>query len=440
MKASLYTLGCRLNQCESEALAQAFEKAGFTVPVKAEPCELYLVNTCTVTSKAEQKARRMIRLYCQQPRCRAVLVTGCYAQLNQDEIQGIDPKVVVLGGLQKSRLLELPAFIVSHPEEDLASACRLFVLSVQAEVRQAENPFGFDATRFTFHSRAYLKIQDGCDNNCYYCRVHIARGASVSLPKEEVVRRALELEKAGYHEIVLTGVNLTMYNHTTDGIGGLLEALLASLGPDIRLRFSSLEPDHIDSRFLQLIRDPRVQPHFHIPIQSGSDKVLKAVNRHYTASELAEVLRLIREARPGAFLACDVIAGLPEEGEEEFEDTYRFIRENLFSQLHVFPFSPRPGTPLFKSGNRPCEAVRDGRAARLRELSGELHGNYIRQQSGKEVEILLETLKDGYWEALSSNYLKVRIPDDGKHSRGDLVKVRFGTLAGNEDIIEARQV
>lgn len=438
MKASIYTLGCRLNQCESEAFAEAFEQAGFEVSSKPEPCTIHLVNTCTVTSKAEQKARRMIRMYAMQPETEAVVITGCYAQLHRKEIEALSPKAVVVSGLQKSKLLDLPAFLETHAAMGVLESCRLFSSGIE-DSSTVQNPFGFDADRFTFHSRAYLKVQDGCDNNCYYCAVHIARGPSVSLAKEEAVKRALELEKAGYHEIVLTGVNLTMYNHDSDGIGGLLDALLCALGKDIRIRFSSLEPDHIDDRFLELIQDKRVQPHFHIPIQSGSDAVLARVNRHYTAADLAAIIAKIRQSRPEAFIACDVIAGLPAEGEKEFEETYSFIKENRFSQLHVFPFSPRPDTMLYKASDRPCEDVRDQRARKLRELSELLHQQYVALQSCKPVEILLENRSGQYWNALTGNYLKVRIKDHDGFERGDLVQAVFPDLCGNEPVITVRE-
>jgi threonylcarbamoyladenosine tRNA methylthiotransferase MtaB len=434
LKVSFYTLGCRLNQCESEALAQAFEKAGFTVPSSSEPSRIHIVNTCTVTSKAEQKARRMIRLFAEQEATDVVIVTGCYAQLNQTELEALSPKVVVVGGLVKSRLLDLPSIISGSAEKDLLTLCRRFAEGMETP-GIVENPFGFDATKFTFHSRAYLKVQDGCDNNCYYCRVHIARGPSVSLPVETAVSRALELEALGYHEIVLTGVNLTMYNHSSDGIGGLLEALLNVLRDDTRIRFSSLEPDHVDDRFLSLISDHRVQPHFHIPIQSASDSVLRRVNRSYNSAELVDIIGRIRQARPGAFLACDVIAGLPGEGDAEFSQTYDFIRDNGFAQLHVFPFSPRPGTMLFGAKDRPCEQVRDDRAKLLRELSDELHRKYIRRQSQMPVELLLEKKVGSYWNALSGNYIKTRIEDRPGFSRGDIVQARFPVLDGSEDDI-----
>lgn len=438
MRIWIYTLGCRLNQCESEAIAEAFADEGFEVLSSYDEADICIVNTCTVTSKAEQKARRMIRLYCQNPATKAVIVTGCYAQMDKEGISGLGGNVIALGGLVKSRLLELPSYLAARPGLDLLEACRLFCME-SGDSTVVRNPFSFDPSRFTFHSRAYLKVQDGCDNNCFYCRVRLARGPSVSLPKEEAVRRALELEKAGYHEIVLTGVNLTMYNHDTDGLGGLLGALLEALGPDVRLRFSSLEPDHIDEDFLTLIKDRRVQPHFHIPLQSGSDAVLRRVNRRYSVSHVADTVERMRNQRPDAFIACDVIAGLPSEGEAEFEETYRFLQDCRFAQLHVFPFSPRPGTQLYKSVDRPPESVRDERAGRLRELSSQLHGEYLRSQSGKEAEAILESRRGKLWTALTGNYIEVLVDDGSGLHRGQLVNVRFPSMDGRQPEIRVRR-
>lgn len=425
-------MGCRLNQCESEALAEAFSKAGFEVSSSAEGCALCLVNTCAVTGKAEQKARRMIRLWAGDPGTEAVVATGCYAQLNKEDLEALSPKVVVVGGFNKSRLLELPKVLASGAGEGMLERCRAWAgaLGVFGSV---QDPFSLNTSRFSFHSRAYLKVQDGCDNRCGYCRVRIARGPAASLPREAAARHAVALEEAGYKEIVLTGVNLTMYDRAGDGIGGLLEALLGALGDGIRLRFSSLEPDGIDPRFLDLIQDPRVQPHFHIPIQSASDKVLARVGRKYTRADLEKVVRRLLDSRPEAFLSCDVITGLPGEGEAQFDETLSFFRTWPFAKLHVFPYSPRPGTPLFGARDRAPESVRDERAARLRALSGRLNRAYLLSQAGRRAEALLERREGGVWLGLTGNYVRVAVPCAEGLRRGDLVAGSFpGTMEGTE--------
>ncbi|MCR4677080.1 MAG: tRNA (N(6)-L-threonylcarbamoyladenosine(37)-C(2))-methylthiotransferase MtaB [Sphaerochaetaceae bacterium] len=423
MNLFVYTLGCRVNQCESEAVAQAFVKSSDNVVKDYRDADLIIVNTCTVTAKAEQKARRMIRLF---SRTAPVLVSGCYAVKGSHGLEELGEKVVVLPLERKAELLRLPEFLAGKSDiyeavNDFCSESRVKDYSV----------FDFSAADFAYHSRSYLKIQDGCDNNCGYCRVHIARGPSKSLDAESVIRRALEIEKHGYHEIVLTGVNLTMYDHEGKGLGGLLEKLLPRLGQDIRIRLSSMEPDHVDDRLLDQMSDFRMQPHFHIPVQSASDKVLKRVGRTYESSYLDYIIGRLREVKDDPFLGCDVITGLPGEGDEEFEMTRSFLERNRFSAVHVFPFSPRPETPLFDARDRVPEYIRDERAAILRKLSEESKASYARAQEGKILEAILEEKTRGQWYATTGNYLRVHVQEAGEEVKcGDLIRVRM--LSGNE--------
>ncbi len=294
MNVCVYTLGCRLNQCESEAIADSFSKEGFTVVNEDQGADLYIVNTCTVTSKAEQKARRMIRKFA---RIAPTLATGCYAQVNEEELKELSDQVIVVPLEKKAHLLQL----AKHLKASLVSGMSMKEGCLSFSDGKA-SVFDYDAASFSYHSRAYLKIQDGCDNSCAYCRVHVARGKAVSLDSSLVIERALALEEAGFQEIMLTGVNLTMYDHQREGLGGLLEKLLSALSANVRLRLSSMEPDHIDERLLQALKDPRMQPHFHIPVQSGSDRVLQLVDRHYTISELSVILEKLKQSKDDPFL------------------------------------------------------------------------------------------------------------------------------------------
>ena len=420
MKVFIYTLGCRVNQCESEAIAESFAKRGHTVLDSHPEADLIIVNTCTVTSKAEQKARREIRLFAKTS---PVLVTGCYAQVNPKEIEALADNVVVLPLLRKPELLGLAAFMDGHEESDVLCAIREF----SKEQREGYGSlFDFAPSQFSYHSRSYLKIQDGCDNNCGFCRVHIARGPSRSLDADLVVKRALDIQDKGYHEIVLTGVNLTMYDHTGRGLGGLLEKLLAAVGPDMRFRLSSLEPDHIDDLLLEQLKDPRMQPYFHIPIQSAADKVIKRINRTYDSSHLEYVISRLREIKDDPFLACDIITGLPGEGDEEFEISRSFLERHGFALMHVFPFSPRPDTALYRAKDRVPENIRDDRALVLRELSSKLNAAYVGRQVGKQAEIILEGRRLGHWHGLTGNYMKLDVSGVPEGADvGDLFKVRI---------------
>lgn len=420
MNIFVYTLGCRVNQCESEAIAQSFADRGHTILNSHGNADLIIVNTCTVTSKAEQKARREIRLFSKSA---PVLVTGCYAQVNPAEIEGLAGNVVVFPLMRKPELLGLAQFMDNGNSTDILTTIREFA---KERRRGYGSLFDFAPSEFSYHSRSYLKIQDGCDNNCGFCRVHIARGHSDSLDSDIVVKRALEIEKKGYHEIVLTGVNLTMYDHTGKGLGGLLQKLLKEIGPDMRFRLSSLEPDHIDDLLLEQLQDHRMQPYFHIPIQSAADKVIRRINRKYDSSHLEYVITQLRRIKDDPFLACDIITGLPGEGPDEFEITRSFLERHGFALMHVFPFSPRPDTALADARDRAPESIRDERALILRNLSARLNRTYVERQVGKQAELILEGRRIGKWHGITGNYLKVDVsgaPDTA--SVGDLLKVKI---------------
>ena len=409
MNISVYTLGCRLNQAESESIAEHFKLSGFSVTAPRE-AELVIVNTCTVTSKAEQKARRMIRLFAKHSE---VIATGCYAAMSADEIMALTDKVTVFSLKEKASLLSLPR----HIRSALDSGLSLHEAILSFTDRNTDL-FAFDASSFQYHSRAYLKVQDGCDNHCGYCRTTIARGPSVFLDPDAVVERALRIEAEGFHEIMLTGVNLTMYDHDGSGLGGLVEKLLAKLGDGMRIRLSSMEPDHVDDRLLDTLSDHRMQPHFHIPVQSASPAVLRRVGRVYPMEHVEYIINRMRELKDDPFIACDVIAGLPGEGEKEWEESYGFLSRMRFAAMHVFPFSPRPGTALFNARDRVEERVRDERAEKLRILSSQMGREYLERQLGKEVEVLAE--KSG--EGTTGNYLKARIAlPDGRAAVNGLI-------------------
>ena len=418
MNVSIYTLGCRLNQAESEAIAERFKNEGFSVTGPSD-ADLVIVNSCTVTSKAEQKARRMIRLFSKSAE---VIVTGCYAQMERDEVSSLSGNVTVFSLREKASLLALPAHLRASLDAGLPihEAVRSFSF-------RSDDPFAFDASSFQYHSRAYLKVQDGCDNHCGYCRTTIARGPSVSLDADTVVERALRIEAEGFHEIMLTGVNLTMYDHEGDGLGGLVEKLLLRLGDGMRIRLSSMEPDHVDDRLLDTLSDHRMQPHFHIPIQSASPRVLERVGRVYPMEHVERIIGRMRTVKDDPFIACDVIAGLPGEGEKEWEESYAFLSRIRFAAMHVFPYSPRPGTPLHGAHDRVEERVRGQRAERLRQLSEKMGKEYLSRQLGRTVEVLAE---DGL-EGTTGKYLKARImmPDGRIPVRGLIYSGRIVSIA-----------
>ncbi len=444
IRTAFYTLGCKLNQCESEALASSFKSRGFLVSGPVQNAEIYIVNSCTVTSKAEQKARRMIRKFSRENPDSVIFVTGCYAQLNPDDLSALADNVFVIPLDLKHTIMDLPEMLLGELNNgrSLKEAASMFVKGEIRDIIDSDR-FKFIGSTHTIHTRGYLKIQDGCNNNCAYCRVRIARGRSVSLDLDEAVKRALDLEKEGYREIVLTGVNISDYRtpgKPEEDLSVLVSALSEKLGK-ARIRLSSLEPDSIGSRLAEAVSHPRVVPHFHIPVQSGSDVVLEKINRHYTAGRVVQAVKLLRDSKEDPFIAADIIVGLPYEGDEDFEATYSLIRDLDFSQVHIFPYSPRPGTELYTVPVHVPERVAKERAGKMHDLSVMLHRRYLERWKEREVEIILERMDDKpeppEWMGLSGNYIHgmvFNVPG-GEENRGKLV---LASITSVERGIESR--
>jgi threonylcarbamoyladenosine tRNA methylthiotransferase MtaB len=411
LKVAFRTLGCKLNQLETESLAEAFSAAGALIAHFDEEADLYVVNTCTVTSKAEQKARRVMRQALVQNPQAVVLVTGCYAQMDPEGLSLIHPRAVVIPGDEKSSLLALAAWLQDNWQGhgDLHGA----VIEWKATLHAIAEPglqatldrFAYHPRNFAFHSRPSLKIEDGCDNRCAYCRVCLARGPAVSLPADLVLERVLELEEAGKAEVVLTGINLAHYRDGALRFPGLLACLVDGT-KSIRFRISSWEPEFIDQAFLSAFAHPRVQPHVHLSVQSGSDTVLRRMARPYTAGRVAEAVAALRATRDDPFLAADIIAGFPGETEAEFEETFAFCRDMDFAWIHAFPFSARPGTKAFDMRPKVPERLAGERVARLNALAKAGKAAYVQRWIGKTIPLILEK---GEEEGTTANYLKATV-------------------------------
>ncbi|MBN2552813.1 MAG: tRNA (N(6)-L-threonylcarbamoyladenosine(37)-C(2))-methylthiotransferase MtaB [Spirochaetales bacterium] len=406
MRAAFHTFGCKLNQYETEALASEFRNRGFSLVPTDQSAEVYIVNTCTVTSRSEQKARRLIRKISREHPEALLVVTGCYAQLNPAEIASLGENVHVVSQEDKASLLDLPAVFEAGGKIETVPVGASKAPSGHAD------PFRYRVDRFSYHSRAFLKVQDGCDYRCAYCRVPLARGRSLSLDPDLAVQRAGEIERGGYREIVLTGVNLTAYRWGEIGLPALLSKMLAGTRV-IRLRLSSLEPEMIKADLADAMRDPRVCPHFHLPIQSGSDAVLLRMRRRYRSDRVRRAVELLREVKEDPFLAADVIVGFPGETEEDFQASRRLVESLGLSKLHVFPFSPRPGTAAEHPKDPVPERIRDRRAGELLRLSDTLHERYKERWVGRKLEVVLEregsSSEPGVWRGLSQNYLRVLV-------------------------------
>jgi threonylcarbamoyladenosine tRNA methylthiotransferase MtaB len=451
---SIHTLGCKLNQLESEAVADAFRQEGFELLTgKGESrrnggADIFVINTCTVTSRSEQKARRLIRNCLRQYRDAAVIVTGCYARRDPGAIgtlgaeEGGEGRLFVIPGNIKDRLLDLPRFLNAGAGGAGLSTAPLIGGWVRSlDTAGKPGTFRFVPRHFSFHSRSFIKIQDGCGMHCTYCAVRGARGPGRSLEKEEVLSVLKPLEEAGQGEAVLTGVNISRYQDrgNTD-LGGLLKFLLKGTCR-IALRLSSLAPDRIDEKLAEVLAHPRIRPHFHLSVQSGSVDVLKKMGRPYGPEKVRRGLELLRSVKDDPFLACDIITGFPGEGRGEFEKTVDLCRFGEFAWIHAFPYSPRPGTEAFDWKERASEREAGERAEVLSKMALKGREAYTKRWTGREVEACVEGKEEirrpedekkfRYLAGLSDNYLKIliRLPEKETLPPGRALRCRLCALS-----------
>ncbi|RUM86924.1 MAG: tRNA (N(6)-L-threonylcarbamoyladenosine(37)-C(2))-methylthiotransferase MtaB [Thermodesulfatator sp.] len=414
------TLGCKVNQVEGAFLEEALAARGW-IPVKlgAGP-EVAIVNTCAVTSRATAEARKLIRR-AQAAASRLVVVTGCYAQVQPEEVQRTaGGGALVLGHKEK---FEIPE-ILSGEAEPLRGEIRV---SPSAELRQAR---AAPVRRFAGHARAFLRVQDGCSQCCSYCIVPRARGPARSLPLREVLRQARIFEEEGFQEVVVTGIHLGVWGRDLSPPATLVDLLRAlEEAGSFRIRLSSLEVTEITPALLSWAESSeKFCPHFHVPLQSGDDRILAAMGRPYTRDFYLSVLREIRVRFPEAALGADVMVGFPGEDEEAFLRTYRLIEESPLTYLHVFPYSPRPGTPA-ATRPRPSPEIAAQRAQALRELAVRKKQIFAQNQVGRILWVLAEKKEEGLWKGTSENYLVVYF-HSSEELRGQIVPVKIVEAKG----------
>ncbi|HTP60377.1 MAG TPA: tRNA (N(6)-L-threonylcarbamoyladenosine(37)-C(2))-methylthiotransferase MtaB, partial [Spirochaetia bacterium] len=407
MRIGFHTLGCKLNQYETEALASSFRAQGHTVVSGAEEADAYIVNTCTVTGRADHKSRAAVRSLSRRHPQALLIITGCSAELEGETLASLGENVLLVPQSAKGDLMSLAERITGSA--DIASGL--------AELRRGSAPAVPDPFAFrvkgglSFHTRAFLKVQDGCDAWCAYCRVPQARGPSRSLDVDEVLRRAVELESSGHREIVITGVNISSYRSKDVELSRLVREMVGATRV-ARFRLSSLEPEALTQDLAESLALERVCAHFHLPVQSGSDGVLGRMKRRYRSSKVADGIALLRQAKEDPFVAADFIVGFPGETPEEHQESVRLIRSTHLAALHVFPFSPRPGTPAATLRPAVPQRVRDERAAELGRLSRALLEAYAKTWAGREAEALIEAKTArgaGDAHGVTGNYLKVSV-------------------------------
>jgi len=447
------TLGCRLNQIESESTARYFLENGFSVgmePVTAQSAEnqhilISIINTCTVTQKAEQKARRIIRLILKKYPCALILVTGCYAQVAKKEIEDIDKRICAIGGQIKSRISQIPLLLKDFLQNNQWNVETFRLILEEKVVNQPqvktgfpENSFTLSTSSFLSHSRASLKIQDGCNSNCSYCAIHIARGHSVSIDVQTAIDRVKELEAMGQNEIVLTTVNIGRYKGEYKGeyynFTQLLKVLLENTST-VRFRISSLYPEIVDDEFCKVISNDRVCPHFHISVQSGSNKILKLMNRQYEAQIVIDACNKLRNAKRNPFLACDLITGFPGETKEDFTQTMELCEKCKFAWIHAFPYSERPGTVAATMKDKVPQSVSGERARKLTDWAINNKVNYVNSFKGQVLTAIIETVKrpkivatgnNGFvYHAVTDNFIHCEIFTEKVIKESTMVKVEI---------------
>ena len=422
-RVNFHTLGCKLNFSETSTLAREFEQGGFVRVATDAETDIAVINSCSVTEHADKKCRNIIRKIHRRNPDAIIAVTGCYAQLKPQDIASIEGVDIVLSNNDKGDLYK-----------------RVVELSGKRGAEVYSCDVG-ELTRFfaAFSSgdrtRAFLKVQDGCDYKCAYCTIHYARGASRNIPIADIVDQARQIAAGGQKEIVITGVNTGDFGRTTgERFIDLLRALDSVDGIG-RYRISSIEPNLITDEIIEFCAaSSKFQPHFHIPLQSGSDRILGLMRRRYTTAKYADRIAKIRSLMPDAFIGIDVIVGFPGEDDAEFARTYDFLSDIRPSFLHIFPFSERPGTPAVDMPGKVQASVATDRVKALEELCERLHAEFCSRYVGSEADVLFEsTMRGGLMFGYTENYLRVCAPYD-RQRINSICRVKLVEMKENHDI------
>ena len=412
---AFYTLGCKVNQYETNAIAQIFIKNGYKKIEFNEKADVYVINTCSVTNMADKKSRQIIRQAKTHNKNAIVVATGCYAQVNKEEIEKIEEIDIIIGNSDKSKILE----IVEQYQEKYNQVKKI----------EEEKEFkDYGTVTYTEKTRAVIKVQDGCNNFCSYCIIPYARGRVRSRKPESVIKEISEIVKTGIKEVVITGIHVASYGKDFENGIGLIDLLeqINEIEGLSRIRLGSLEPNLITEDFVErLVKVDKICDHFHLSLQSGCDETLKSMNRKYTTNEFRKGVNLLRQMFPNVALTTDIIVGFPGETEAEFDQTYKFLEEIKFSKMHVFKYSPRKGTVAAKMKEQINPKIKEERSNKLIELSDKNEREFLDKYIGKELEILFESkTQDGYTEGHTTNYISVKIKQEGLDNIIKKVKIK----------------
>ncbi len=426
LTAGIYTLGCKVNQYESEAISEELCKRGIDVLSPSEICDIYVINTCTVTAESDRKACQFIRRSIQKNPAAYILVTGCLAQVDAARISGIGGVDYICGNTDKLSVADAAERLIRGGTKN--STAEISVGDIESAEFESMSIKKFERTR------AYIKIEDGCESRCTYCIIPSARGSIRSKPMAEVIREVTALTEGGCREVVLTGIETASYGCDLDGcdLASLLEAVdkIPNIG---RVRLGSLDPSLITPKFVSQIAPLRsLAPHFHLSLQSGSSRVLALMKRKYNAEMAMRGIELLRENIPDVKFTTDVIVGFPRETDEDFRQTVEFAKKAKFLMMHIFPYSKRRGTPAAAMDGQIAPEVKKDRAAELacvaRQIRAELLGELVKDAPIREV--LFETYRDGIAHGHTADFVEVAVPSD-RPMHSELRSVRLIGTDGN---------
>lgn len=423
-KIAFLTLGCKVNLYDTEAMQELFAQRGYDIVDFEDTADIYIINTCTVTNFGDKKSRQMIRRARRQNPNAIVAATGCYAQVAPNTVAEIEGINIVVGTNRRSEIVDII--------EDYTDETR--VLNAVTDIRHETEFEPLKISRLKDRTRAYVKIQEGCNRYCSYCIIPYARGPVRSRRPEQVIEEVQRLAENGFKEIVLTGIHVASYGldlKCTD-LTDIVKKVNEIKGIE-RIRFSSMEPTAVTQKFVdEMKKMPKICDHFPLSLQSGCDKTLKAMNRRYTSDEYAAAVDRLRAAYPDVAITTDIIVGFPGETEDDFVQSIDFAKRVGLSKIHVFPYSPKTGTPAAKMQHQVPPDIKNDRAARLIAVSDRLNRDFIGKLKGRTMPVLFEIRnKDGYFEGHTSNYIKVLVKTDAD-LRNRIINVRIGEYCGDE--------
>ena len=434
---SFYTLGCKVNQYETNAMEQQFIKNNYEIVENTQKADIYVINTCTVTNIAERKSRQMLRRVKEINPSAVLVVCGCYAQVAKNELEQIPEIDIILGINEKNEIVQ----IVENYMEKMAEQDKRSQEAEIDDVSKQKEFLDFGDVTYTEKNRAVVKVQDGCNMFCSYCIIPYARGRIRSRKIESVVSEIEKIAKEGIKEVVITGIHVASYGKDFDNentskkirLIDLLEAINKIDGID-RIRLSSLEPTIVDEEFAtRLFKLNKICDHFHLSLQSGCDETLKRMNRKYTTQIYRDAVATLRKYYPEASFTTDVIVGFPGETDEEFAKTYEFLKEIDFYRLHVFKYSPRRGTVAEKMPNQIDGNKKEERSNKLIELSNSTENKHNQSYIGKTVKVLFEEFEDGFFKGHTTNYMMVKVAGEEEQSDKFVNKILDVKIKENND-------